>query len=123
MTYEFIGIVKALKPTQTFPSGFAKREAIIRSEEERYPQDVVFEFTQTRMGLLDTVKEGDRVKVSFDIRSNESKREPGRYFISLNAWKLEKADAAAAASSDVSAAGPEPVPVTPADVDVGDMPF
>lgn len=121
MAYEFIGTVKVLKPVQTFPSGFTKREAVIRSEEERYPQDVVFEFVQARMGLLDSVKEGDRVKVSFDIRSNESKREPGRYFISLNAWKLEKADAAAAAAAP--GAEPEPVPVAPADVDVGDMPF
>lgn len=117
MSYEFTGVVKAIKPVMTFASGFAKREAVIRSEEERYPQDVPFEFTKDRMNLLDTVKEGDRVTVSFDIRGNESRQQPGRYFVSLSAWKLVKADAAAAGGS------PEPVPVDPIETDVGDMPF
>ena len=119
MAYEFTGTVKIMKPKQTFSSGFEKREIVVTSEEERYPQDVVFEFVRDRMSLLDSVKEGDRVTVTFDIRSNESKQQPGRYFISLNAWKLAKPSAA----GDAGAPPPEPVPVAPVDVDVGDMPF
>lgn len=124
MSYEFTGTVKTIKPVLTFQSGFAKREAIIRSEEERYPQDVVFEFTRERMNLLDTVKEGDRVTVSFDIRSNESKKTPGSYFVSLNAWRLVKADATAGApAGGMMPSTPDPVPVIPVDADMGDMPF
>ena len=125
MTYDFTGTVKAIKPVQSFPSGFSKREAIICSEDDRYPQNVVFEFVRDRMSLLDNVNEGDRVTVSFDLRSNESKQQPGRYFLSLNAWKLVKADAAAAAASAAPAAdgAPEPTPVPPYESDVGDMPF
>ncbi len=123
MTYDFTGTVKAIKPVQSFPSGFSKREAIICSEDDRYPQNVVFEFVRDRMSLLDNVNEGDRVTVSFDLRSNESKQQPGRYFLSLNAWKLVKADDAAAASAPVSDGAPEPTPVAPVDTDVGDMPF
>lgn len=124
MSYDFTGTVKAIKPVQTFPSGFAKREAVIFSDGDRFPQNVVFEFVRERMSLLDNVNEGDRVTVSFDLRSNESKQQPGRYFLSLNAWKLVKADdAAAAASAPVSDGAPEPTPVAPVDTDVGDMPF
>lgn len=114
MTYEFTGTVKMLKPKQTFASGFEKREVVVTSEGERYPQDIAFEFVKERMSLLDSVKEGDRVKISFDLRGREYN---GRHFISLNGWKLEKPDAAAGAGE------PEPVPVAPVDVDVGDMPF
>lgn len=115
MPYEFTGIVKMLKPKQSFASGFEKREVVVTSEGERYPQDVAFEFVKDRMGLLDSVKEGDRVKISFDIRGREYN---GRHFVSLNGWKLEKPDAAGA-----EGVAPEPVPVNPMDVDVGDMPF
>ena len=125
MSYEFTGTVKVIRPVQSFPSGFSKREAVITSSEDRYPQDVLFEFVRDRMGLLDTVNEGDRVTVSFDLRGNESRTQPGRYFVSLNAWKLVKADAAADASSSAAtpAPAPEPVPVAPDGDDIGEMPL
>ena len=116
MTYEFTGTIKLLKPVQEFASGFKKREAVITSEEERYPQDIAFEFVKDRISLLDSVKEGDRVKVSFDLRGREYN---DRHFISLNAWKLEKPSEAGAGGDSA----PEPVPVAPVDVDMGDMPF
>ena len=126
MSYEFTGTVKVIRPVQSFPSGFSKREAVITSSEDRYPQDVLFEFVRDRMGLLDTVNEGDRVTVSFDLRGNESRTQPGRYFVSLNAWKLVKADAAAeAAPATPTAPAPaqEPVSVAPEGDDIGEMPF
>lgn len=118
MAYEFIGTVKIMKPKQTFASGFEKREIVVTSEGERFPQDVAFSFAKDRMALLDTVKEGDRVKITFDISGREYN---GRHFVDLRGWKLEKPDAAATAGGDAPA--PEPVPVNPMDVDVGDMPF
>ena len=39
--------------------------------------------------------EGSRVKVTFDIRGNHYK-EKDRYFVDLNAWKIENLDSAAA---------------------------
>lgn len=117
MAYEFTGTVKIMKPKQTFPSGFEKREIVVTSEEERYPQDVAFSFAKERINLLDSVKEGDRVKITFDISGREYN---GRHFVDLRGWKLEKPDAAV---GDAGAPPPEPVPVAPVDVDVGDMPF
>ncbi len=83
--YEMEGKVKLIEATQTFPSGFSKREFVITSE-EKFPQDVKFACVKEKIEMVDRLKEGDRVKVSFNIRGNEYK---GRYFVDLQAWKIE----------------------------------
>jgi len=83
--YEMEGTVKLLEDTQTFSSGFSKREFVLTNE-DKYPQDVKFECTKDKIELLDKVKPGDKVKVSFNIRGNEYK---GRYYGNLQAWRIE----------------------------------
>lgn len=53
---------------------------------ERYPKEIALTYKGANVKLLDNLKEGDKVKVTFDIESHESK---GRYYTSLLAWKLE----------------------------------
>lgn len=74
---------------QTFPSGFSKREFVVTTEEEQYPQDIKFECVKDRCALLNSVSPGQRVKVSFDLRGNEYN---DRFFVNLTAWKIEQAD-------------------------------
>ena len=79
------GKVKVIEDTQTFGSGFQKREFVVTSE-EKFPQDLKFECTKEKIELLEKVRTGDQVKVSFNIRGNEYK---GRYFVNLQAWRIE----------------------------------
>ena len=102
--YEFVGTVKKVGDLQTFPSGFCKRELVVTSEGERFPQDVMFEFLKEKGDLLGSIGEADRVKVFFDIGGREYN---GRYFNSLKGWKIEKVDGTAAASP---AAAPSSAP-------------
>ena len=83
--YELEGTVKLIEDTQTFGSGFQKREFVVTTE-EKFPQDVKFECTKDKIELLEKVRTGDRVKVSFNIRGNEYK---GRYYVNLQAWRIE----------------------------------
>lgn len=83
--YEMEGTVKLIEATQTFSSGFSKREFVITTD-DKYPQDVKFECTKEKIEQVDRLKQGDRVKVSFNIRGNEYK---GRYYVNLQAWKIE----------------------------------
>ena len=83
--YELEGTVKLIDDTQTFGSGFKKREFVVTSD-EKFPQDVKFECTKEKIELLDKVRTGDLVKVSFNIRGNEYK---GRYYVNLQAWRIE----------------------------------
>ncbi|MFV1996356.1 MAG: DUF3127 domain-containing protein, partial [Verrucomicrobiales bacterium] len=73
---------------QSFDSGFSKREFVVEVEDGKYPQMVKFEAVKDKTSLTDGLSVGDRVKVFFDIRGNEYN---GRYYVNLNAWKLEKA--------------------------------
>ena len=87
--YEFVGTVKKILPTFTAPSGFTKREVVVTSEGERFPQDIAFEFVKEKIALLDSIQEADRVKIMFDLRGREYN---GRYYVSVSGWKIEKAD-------------------------------
>lgn len=83
--YEMEGKVKVIEDTQTFGSGFQKREFVVISE-EKFPQDIKFECTKDKIELLEKIRTGDNVKVSFNIRGNEYK---GRYYVNLQAWRIE----------------------------------
>jgi len=98
--YEMEGSVKLIYDTQTFPSGFQKREFVITTE-DKYPQDVKFEVMKDKCSMLDAYKTGAWVKVSFDIRGNEYK---DRYYVNLNAWKIEETGGQGVAEDDRPAA-------------------
>jgi len=83
--YEMEGTVKLIDKEMTFPSGFSKREFVITTEGERFPQDIKFECLKDKTALLDSFKEGQRIKVTFDISGREYN---GKYFVNLVAWKL-----------------------------------
>ncbi|MGC6458050.1 MAG: DUF3127 domain-containing protein [Akkermansiaceae bacterium] len=85
-SFELTGTLKVLEETQTFASGFSKREFVIEVPDGKYPQMVKFEAVRDKIDLLNSLNLGDEVKVTFDIRGNEYK---GRYYVNLNAWKIE----------------------------------
>lgn len=91
MSYEINGVVKLVPDAQTFGSGFTKREVVVTVADGKYPQDINLEFIQDKVGLLDDVRIGDEVSITFDIRGKEYN---GRYFNNLVGWKLEVAGGA-----------------------------
>lgn len=89
MGYEIEGTIKVIMDVMTFGSGFTKREFVITSGDEKYPQDIKMEFVKDKVALLDRFRPGQRVKVGFEIRGNENN---GRYYVSLSAWRIHPAD-------------------------------
>jgi hypothetical protein len=87
--FEITGTIKQVFEEQTFGSGFKKREFVLTTDTERFPQDLKFECVKERVELVSTLKPGDRAKVFFDIRGREWQ---GRYFVDLSAWKIEPQD-------------------------------
>lgn len=85
-SFELTGTLKVLEDLQTFASGFTKREFVIEIPDGKYPQMVKFEVVRDKISQLDRVSIGDELKVTFDVRGNEYK---GRYYVNLNAWKIE----------------------------------
>ena len=108
-TYEMIGKVKVIFEPMTFASGFTKREFVITMEDD-YPQDVKFVCVKEKAALLDRVAAGDRVKVDFRIRGNEYKE---RYYVDLQAFKVDKMDGDGSSVSYDEAEPPPPDDPTP----------
>jgi len=86
MNYELSGIVHKIHDTQTFASGFQKREFVIEETEGKYPQQIKLEAVKDGCTKLDNYEEGDAITVSFNIRGNEHN---GKHYVSLQAWKFE----------------------------------
>ncbi|MFY7818229.1 MAG: DUF3127 domain-containing protein [Akkermansiaceae bacterium] len=84
--YETKGNIKWIGETQSFPSGFSKREFVVTTQHDKYPQDLKFEVVKDKCSLLDTYDVGSAVTVSFDIRGNEYN---GKYYVNLSCWKLQ----------------------------------
>lgn len=88
---ELIGRVKKIFETQSFASGFQKRELVITTQ-ENYPQDIIIEFLQDKISLLDSLKPEEEIKVSINIRGREWTNPQGevKYFNSITGWRVEK---------------------------------
>ena len=95
--FDISGTIKKIFEEQTFGSGFNKREFVITTTADRYPQDIKFELVKDKVSLLEPLKEGDKIKVFFDIRGREWKES---YFVNLNAWKIEGAGSGGAPASE-----------------------
>ncbi len=112
--YELTGTIKRLFDTQTFPSGFTKREFVVTTE-DRYPQDIKLSTVKDRIGILDGVREGDRVTVGFYLRGNEYKE---RFYVDLDAHVIR------AAAVPEAEDGPPPDEPPPGFLEEGgDIPF
>ncbi len=94
MAYDLTGKIKVVKEAQTFGTkGFTKREFVVTVEDGKYPQDIALECVQDKVSMLDGLKEGQLVTVTFDIRGREYN---GRYFNNLQAWRIKAEDGGAA---------------------------
>ena len=93
--YETAGKLKWIGTTQSFASGFTKREFVVTTAADKYPQDLKFEVVKDKCPLLDPFELGQDVQVSFDIRGNEYN---GKYFVNLACWKIQAGGESAAPS-------------------------
>lgn len=84
--YEAVGKIKLINDTQSFPSGFTKREFVVTTSVDKYPQDLKFEVVKDKCAMLDQFEPEQEVTVFFDIRGNEYN---GKYFVNLSAWKIQ----------------------------------
>lgn len=107
--YELTGTVKEIFEEKTFGSGFNVREFVVTTEADKYPQDICLQCVKEKVEMVNKLKRGDSVKVSFDLRGREYQ---GRYFVNLNAWKIEASHSSGAAPTGDS---DEPPPFDPND--------
>ena len=121
-TYDLEGTVKVVFDTMTFASGFSKREFVVTTDDDKFPQDIKMACLKEKAALLDDVEAGDRVKVTFDLRGNEYK---DRYYVDLTAWRVDKVggEGASPAGAGGQAEDHPPLPAEQAEPADDDFPF
>jgi hypothetical protein len=96
-----------------------KKQEFVIETEEQFPRKVCFTLFGDKVSLIDGLKTGEEVEVSFNVESREYN---GKWFHNINAWKIDK---------PVSANMPEPppefrmedIPPEPMDDPANDLPF
>ncbi|MBO7721178.1 MAG: DUF3127 domain-containing protein [Kiritimatiellae bacterium] len=124
--YDYTGVVEEILPTQTFSSGFTKRDLIVGNDIDspsKYPNPVKFSFKKDNCSLLDGVNKGQRVKIHFviDGRRWDGGQKGPQYFVDLTGLKIEVLNGDGSSTEPVPAPAEPDMPVDPGEID--DMPF
>ena len=82
---EVTGTIKLIKATEEVSSTFSKKQIVV-TDEGQYPQDLPIEFVQTNISKLDGFTEGQKVKVSINLRGSEYQ---GKHYLTAQGWKIE----------------------------------
>ena len=104
MSFEIEGILHKKYDIESKTESFKTREFVITTD-GMYPQFVKFQLTQDKCNAIDSFDEGEKIKVSFDLRGREWQ---GKYFTNLNAWRIDKASATVNVASSGSVPPPPP---------------
>jgi hypothetical protein len=116
--FKLTGTLKVANQTQVISEKFSKRNFVITTENDKYPQDIEFQLTQDKCNLLDAFKVGNQLEVSFNLRGREWTSPAGevKYFNTLEAWRLERLDGNGESIQDKA-------PTTPAHEEESDLPW
>ena len=86
------GKIEVINEAVQISDNFKKREFVVLDASGKYPQTILLQAVQDRTKILDAVKVGDEVEVTFFLRGRkweDPKKGETRYFNSLDAWKVE----------------------------------
>src|ERR1700760_4579227 len=99
MSLEVTGKLLVKYETQQVSEKFKKREFVIELAEEIngniYTNFAKMQLVQNKCDIIDRFKEGEMVKVSFNIKGNKWERDGKvNYITNLDAWRMESATGA-----------------------------
>lgn len=85
------GAVKLINEVKVISDKFSVREFVVTTPDAKYPQDIIFQTTNDKTAILDSIGVGQEVEVSYNLRGREFN---GRYYNTLDAWKVQTTGAA-----------------------------
>ena len=103
MSNQIKGRIKAIFPTIQVSEKFTKREVVITTTTDMYPQDILVQFTQDKCAVLDLYKSGDEVDVDYNLRGRQwiSPQGEAKYFNTIEGWRISLASGASPIPQDV----------------------
>ena len=96
---EIKGKIFLIGKTESFANDFTKRDVVIETTEEQYPQKLKVEFIKDKCSVLDNYKVGDEVAVGINLRGNEYQ---GKFYVSIQGWKINKTNSQNTSSASTS---------------------
>ena len=103
-----------------------KKQEYVLETHDQYPKKICFQIFGADRIAQAAIQPGEELTVSFDIDSREWQ---GRWFTSINAWKVERPVVAAAPAASAGITPEQVMPSAPAAPDFGpanpidDLPF
>jgi hypothetical protein len=121
--FKMSGSIKVIGQTQQVSEKFSKRDLVVTDTSSQYPQDISFQLAQDKCNVLDAFMEGESVEVSFNLRGRAWQSPQGevKYFNTLEAWRIEKADSPQTAT--LMPRTPQEAVVTSEPTEDEDLPF
>lgn len=96
---------------QQVTATFRKREFVVEfSENPMYPQFILFQLVQDRVELIGGYNVGDMIDVSFNLRGRQWNSPSGetKFFNSLEAWRINPAQAQTSPEAQAGMGQPAP---------------
>lgn len=105
-SFEVQGVLHSIGVTTAYgQNGFTKREFVIKlsgeGENPDYPNYVALELIKDKCALMDAYQVGEEVVATFNLSGRlwNAPGKPEKCFTSLQAWKVDRAGAAAPAQN------------------------
>ena len=123
---ELGGIMYRKMEKQQITEKLTKRDFVIETTDDQYPQLVKFELINDKCEIIDNIQNGTKVKVKFNVTGREWKKDDGSavFFVALKAWRVEPIDGSAAVRTAQTSAPVQQQQSTPAGGGIDDdLPF
>lgn len=94
-TFETTGTLHAIFDEVQVTEKFRKREFVLEISNGMYTDFVKFQLVQDKCPALNSFRQGEVIKVSFNLSGRKATMKDGStaYFTNLSAWKIEHTDA------------------------------
>ncbi len=128
MNFSVKGKLHKKSDTQQIKETFRKREFVIEYvDNPMYPQYIPFQLIQDKVDMIEPFQEGQEIQVEFNLRGREWTSPQGevKYFMSLDAWRVQPV-AAEVPGTQTAPAQPMAPPTDAIDVssaEEDDLPF
>ena len=89
---EFYGKVIAITPIEKIGEKQLDKLSVVLEEvtDKEWKASMAVDLFGEKVNLIDGVKVGDNITAYLNFRANESKKEAGKYFNSISAWRIDK---------------------------------
>lgn len=103
MAFDISGKLHKVFTVEEKSGSFRTRDIVLEVQDGNYMQYVKFQLTQDRCSIVDNFREGDEVRVHFNLRGREWQ---GKYFTNLDAWRIEASTNVASGTMNQSSSDP-----------------